>query len=284
MSTLRLESMGPIDTGCQFLSIENPVAMDLFQKNLAPGVLKEIPSSILCVPDGFVIEAPGRYYLAGGMDQWAQAQVESLAKKFSGFKLHLNFEVKNLEGLWAEGFTHILVTVPGETGKNLGAKSTVEYHPCLTLVFSWHDTPSEALEYYGFRDIDNREGISWLAHESIKHGKQGIWVAQVTPHTSKLWNRAQLNTESLEDLMNQDLGKWIPLFGKGEKTLIQTQYWEKAFPVQFEEIPNKLAFEKQQTGRGKTLYYLGDGYRGFGRTENAIESAIATVNDIFETQ
>lgn len=283
MASENFPGIGVIDTGCQFLSIDNPMARELFETEIPQTAFKQIPAPILCVPDGFVIEPEGRFYFEGGMANWAQHKIQLLSKTHPNFKIHLGIQIRDTQYLASQGFDTFFVSAPGQQGKLLGAKGTVEYHPCLTLVMSWHNAPPEALEYYGFRDIDNREGISWLAHESLKHGTQGIWVAQVTPHTSKLWNRAGLNVESLEDLVSEDLGKWIPLFGKGEKTLIRSFYWDAAFPVQFEDVPKSGAFERQLVGPNR-IYFVGDGYRGFGRTENALESALAAVNDLFETQ
>jgi predicted NAD/FAD-dependent oxidoreductase len=282
MATRRVMSGAlPVDTGCQFLSIDTEQIHDFFMRMAPKESVKELPQSILCLPEGFVVERRHRYFLQGGMTQWSKNLAENLSRR-DNFKIHFEKKIAELKDLEGAGFDRLLVTAPGPQGQALGARRAVEYHPCLSLIFSWHKAPREALNHYAYRDISSREGITWLGHEGLKSGNPEIWVAQVSPEKSVEWFEAQHSADVMEDIISEDLARWIPLFEKGEKTFIDSKFWRYAFPIQFGEPSPDQAFERRDIDERRRVYYLGDGYKGVGRTENAIESAISMCGDFFK--
>ena len=301
MATRRTINGTPIDTGCQFLSFEDGPAHDFFSKIAPPLAVREIPQSIFCLPEGFIVERSQRYYMAEGMTQWSKSLIAQMPR----LKVHFENPITSLQQLWDEGFDRVLVTAPGPQAHELGSKKFVEYHPCLCWIFSWHESPREAHEHYAFRDISSREGITWLAHEGLKRGQQDLWVVQISPEKSVEWHEAKLSPDAIEDLIQVDLSRWIPLFGEGEKTFIDQKFWKYAFPIQFGDATELNSFERidfDHTGQEVTspttaapkssglklatpphrrVYFLGDGFHGVGRVENAIESALAVADDFF---
>jgi|GEM_PF-1838606 len=282
MATRRITGDIPIDTGCQFLSIDDPEILDFFLRFAPEESLRPIPLPILCLPDGWVVEPEARYCFADGMTHWSKSLVEAL-KKNKGFTLKLESPVESIESLTAQGFDAIFVSAPGPQASALGARDAVEYNACLSLVFSWHTPPHEAVDHYAFRDISSRDGITWLAHESLKRGRAGIWLAQVSHEKSLEWK--DKGTEELEDLLVADLAAWIPAFAEGEKTLLDKKFWLNAFPSAGRDITDQRDFESQETPSSPRapscpLYFIGDGFKGVGRVENAIESARASVQNL----
>jgi predicted NAD/FAD-dependent oxidoreductase len=282
MATRRVINSLPVDTGCQFLSIDQDPIYDFFVRLAPTDAVRELPQSILCLPEGFIVDNSQRYYLEGGMTRWSKNVVAKL-ETMGNFHLHFEHPIESPSELERAGFQSIIVTAPGPEGRALGATRAVEYHPCLSLIFTWHKAPREALQHYAYRDISSREGITWLGHEGLKCGRPGLWLAQLSPAASIAWSEGKHTPDELEDMIQVDLSAWIPLFGEGEKTYIDKKFWKNAFPLNFDEPNEHPAFERVDRESGTRVYYIGDGYKGVGRTENAIESAFAVVEDLLNT-
>lgn len=279
LATLSISGKGAVDTGCQYLSIDDPLVFDFIHEVVPRGLLKTLPGPILCLPEGWVVDPSERFYFSGGMQEWSREIVKCIMSKFStNFQLHLNKKVSALDELVAQNFDAILVTGPGRKGKVLGAKKGNEYWPCLNIVFAWNGVPWEITEFYAFRDLEMREGIIWLAHEGLKSGNPEVWVAQLSPDSSKEWRN--LNMEELDDKLTENLAAWVPMFDVGEKHVLTQHYWSEAFPANIPDPTESTPFERQDLPDGKRIYYLGDGYLGVGRAENAIQSALAVMQDL----
>lgn len=279
MATRRITGDLAIDTGCQFLSIDDPGLIDFFRRFAPEKSLRSLPLPILCLPDGWIVEPEGRYFLPEGMTLWSKNLVSEL-KKFRGFELHLEHPIASTDELWELGFDAVFVSAPGPQGAALGAVDAVDYNACFSIIFSWHNPPKEAVEHYAFRDISTRDGITWLAHEGLKRGRPGIWIAQTSHEQAFEWKDKTL--EELEDIVVADLAAWIPAFAEGEKTLLDTKFWRHAFPSAGRDITDQKDFECQESEdvtEKQRLYFIGDGYKGVGRVENALESARAAVRD-----
>jgi predicted NAD/FAD-dependent oxidoreductase len=280
MATRRISGEIPIDTGCQFLSIDDPELLEFFLAFAPADAIRPLPLPILCLPDGWIVDPESRYCFTQGMTAWSKNLLKELSRH-SGFQLKFESPVLSAEELWPQGFDTAFVTAPGPQAMLLGARDAVDYNACLSLVFSWHNPPKEAVEHYAFRDISTRDGITWLAHEGLKRGRSGIWIAQASHEQSIEWRNLPL--EELEDTLVKDLAAWIPAFAEGEKTLLDTKFWRHAFPAAGRDITDQRDFEMQESGASEAprrTYFIGDGYRGVGRVENALESARRAVDDL----
>ncbi len=275
LATQKISGSKVVDTGCQYLSIEDEEILDFLFDTLPKENVRPLPGPILCLPEAWVIDTDHRFVLSQGMQSWSDAIVQ----RIEGVKIHLGRKVQKLSDLWDKGFDKILVSGAGADAKALGSAQAGEYWPCLSLFFFWHNPPVETLEYFAYRDLVFRNGCIWLAHEGLKHQEPGIWTAQLSPEATDIWK--QLSFEDLEDKLQEDLASWLPIFARGEKTLIDTKYWPQAFPAMAPDISEQAAFEKRRGPKdGQELYFLGDGYLGVGRVENALQSALATAKGI----
>jgi predicted NAD/FAD-dependent oxidoreductase len=275
LSTRRTPSGVAVDTGCQFLSIDDPELREFFFRLVPKDSYQELPLPILCLPDGFIVDPERRYFFPNGMTFWAKSVVEKLQKELGGrFVLNLENKIESLAVL--SDYDAIFVSTPLPQARALGSVGDVEYHPCLTLVFHWDNPPEDATDYFAFRDISSREGVVWLSHEGMKRGHRGLWIAQVSARSSKSWFESAKSLDAFEDLLQNDIQAWVPRFSQGEKTVIDTKYWTYAFPVPLEDLPEDSPFERQTQG-SQDVFYIGDGFRGVGRAENALESARAAV-------
>ena len=277
VSTQGILGKGEVDTGCQYLSIDDPEVLDFLFKVSPKESIRSLPGPILCLPECWVIETENRYYFPRGMVDWPRELARVIQNKSPKFKLNFGSDVRDLNKIWAQGFEHILVSAPGARAKSLGARRTCDYWPCLGIVFSWNHPPREASEYYAFRDLEFREGTIWLAHDGLKRGSPELWIAQLSPSASEVWKGK--NFEELEDLLQTDLENWFPAFAKGDKTVLDSKYWEQAFPAMSPDPTEQHPFERVDLAGNRRVYYFGDGYLGVGRAENAVQSAIAVARD-----
>lgn len=278
LATLSISGKGEVDTGCQYLSIDDPVVFEFVQKISPKTLLKSLPGPILCLPEGWVVDPKERFYFSGGMKSWTQALSNLLLEKYSkNLRMHFGKSVSRIENLWESGFNRVLMTGPGKKAKSLGAQKSSDYWPCLNLVFAWNGLPWDITEFYAFRDLEMREGVIWLAHEGLKSGNPELWTAQLSPDASNIWRH--LSLEELDDKLTTDLANWIPMFDVGEKNVLNQFYWDQAFPANVPDPTEGTPFERRDLDGGRRVYYFGDGYLGVGRTENAIQTAIAVAKD-----
>ncbi len=281
LATLSIRGKGEVDTGCQYLSIDDPLVFEFIQKVSPESGLKALPGPILCLPEGWVVEPTERFYFSGGMRSWAQNLTQTLQKKYpQNLKIHFEQSVGRIGTLWEQHFDRVLVTAPGRKATQLGSVKSEDYWPCLNIVFAWNGLPWEISEFYAFRDLEMREGVIWLAHEGLKSGNPELWVAQLSPEASREWKN--LSLEALDDKITADLAAWVPMFDVGEKSVLSAHFWDQAFPSNVPDPTENKAFERKDDPEGRRLYFFGDGYLGVGRTENAIQSALAMTNDFFD--
>jgi renalase len=278
MATRRTPAGIAVDTGCQFLSIDDPSLREFFFSQVSKEDYQELPLPIFCLPDGFIVDPDRRYYFGAGMTTWPKKAVQKLqAQLGQNFRIEFDHKVEDLAKL--ADYDVIFVSAPLPQARELGSVGDVEYHPCLTLLFHWDNPPEDAQDYFAFRDISSREGVVWLSHEGMKRGHRGLWLAQVSARSSKTWFESAKSLDEFEDLLQNDIRAWVPRFQQGEKTVIDTKYWRYAFPVPLEDVPEDAPFEKQTQG-SQSIFYIGDGFRGVGRAENALESAVAAVKNL----
>jgi predicted NAD/FAD-dependent oxidoreductase len=280
MATRRIGHNLHIDTGCQYLSFDHKEILDFLLKTVSMESLKALPQPILCLPDGWVVDPGDRYYFPNGMSTWCQSIAEHLARMSSAFQIKLDSKIQSLQALLSDGFEQIFVSIPGNHALDLGAHLTPEYQSCMTLIFSWNSAPREALDHFAYRDLSQREGITWLAHEGLKTGHPEIWLAQVSSKKAQELERLKTSEGKLEEFLFSDLEAWIPKFSQGEKTILDSKFWKHAFPVSFVDPAEQKGFEKLELhGLRSPVYFCGDGYLGVGRVENAIQSALLTAKD-----
>lgn len=279
MATRRINNQFPIDTGCQYISIDQHDLREFLFQTLPVEELKEIPLPILCLPDGWVVDPEDRYYFRSGMTAWTKALAEKLSSTGS-LNLHFGKNIENIDSL-QQAYDHVFVTIPNPQAQKLGARLKVEYSPSLTIVFNWHQCPSDLLGYYGFRDLSSRGGVTWLAHEGLKREKNGIWVAQMAPEKSLELKDHLSSKDLIEDLLQLDLMEWMPVMAQGEKTIVDAKYWTHAFPVSLVDPSEQVGFETIEHASKKYTYYTGDAYLGVGRVENALQACLKTVDDFF---
>lgn len=278
LGTQRISGSKIVDTGCQYLSIDDEKILAFLYDTLPKSAIRPLPGAILCLPEGWILESENRFIVSDGMQSWA----ERIAQSMPRVKIHLSSPVRKMADLWAQGFDTILVTCPGNEARALGSTHCGDYWPCLGLFFYWHNPAKDVLGYYAYRDLVFREGSIWLAHEGLKHQEPGLWTAQLSPQATETWKH--LSDEALEDKIQEDLSNWLPLFSAGEKTIIQKKMWAQAFPAMAPDLSEQEAFEVQKGPQeGQRLYFLGDGYFGVGRVENALQSANALVEEMFRS-
>ncbi len=274
MSTRRLTNNVAIDTGCQFLSIDDEHLKELFLEIAPSESLRELPYPILCLPEGWVVEPAQRYYFTDGMATWSERLLARLKDYGPRFEIRFESPVRDGDALWKEGFDAAFVSAPGPQAESFGQNEPVEYRPCLNLTFAWKDPPVETAEIFAYRDTSGRKGLGWLAHEGLKRGQSEIWVAQLDPEASLEWYRDGQNTlDHIEDLLEKDLADWVPLFKKGSKTLLDLKFWKHAFPLSGLDPSRQHGFERRDAVDGRPVFFIGDGHLGVGRAENAMESA-----------
>lgn len=280
MATRRINNQVPIDTGCQYLSIDQAELRDFFFRTVPQGELREIPLPILCLPDGWVVDTQDRYYFKSGMTTWSKALAKDL-ERTDALKVHFDHSIENLLEL-REHYDHIFVTVPSPQAKKLGATQEVEYASSMSVVFNWHQTPTDVLSHYGYRDLSGRDGVTWLAHEGLKREKPGLWVAQMAPHKSIELSRQTDQKDLIEDLLQLDLIEWMPIMSEGEKTVLEVKYWKNAFPVSLVDPSEQIGFEYSEHKNNNFTYFTGDAYLGVGRVENALQACLRTADDFIK--
>ena len=286
-ATRRVQDKLSVDTGCQFISFDDDQLEEFFLEVAPDGSVREIPLPILCTPDGWIVDPEGRYYIDGGMTKWSKSALSLLLKEGAG-RVSVHFDTTIEPSTMdtdpkLKSADMIVVTAPGPQAREFGSKKAVDYNSCLAVIFHWHQMPNEAREHYAFRDISNRSGITWVAHEGLKCGTPGLWIAQVSPDRSEAWNGLS-SEEGLEDMITEDLSAWISSFTQGHLTFLDKKFWRYAFPAHMDGAPDPLQvpLEELRLASGRSCYFIGDGYHGVGRFESALVSARGLTSRLVE--
>ena len=180
MATRRIGHGITIDTGCQYLSFDQSEILEFLWRTVNSESIKPLPQPILCLPDGWIVDPQDRFYFPEGMNFWCRSIYEQLRLLSLSTEVRFDTRIDSCTQLYEQGFEQVFVTVPGETAVKLGAQQSPEYQSCLSLIFSWNGSPRDAIEHFAYRDLSQREGVTWLAHEGMKQNHPEIWMAQVS--------------------------------------------------------------------------------------------------------